>query len=170
MASGGARPAALERCDTRAFLDGCPQRVGELFRYWDRLRDGRAMPRRADFRPEAVPRHLPSILLVDVEGLDEAGVGIYRYRVVGTESVRLRGRDPTGKLVREAFFWSSGEEAIAVYERVRTGRSHLYQTAEFVSPEGRWRSEHTLLLPFSEDGERVTQVMVYSVARSSRED
>jgi len=170
MASEGERQAALVRCDTRAFLEDCPSRIAEIFRYWDSLHDGRALPRRAEFRPEAVPRHLPSILLVDVEGLDDAGIGIYRYRVVGTESVRLRGRDPTGQLVRDAFFWSSGEAAIAIYETVRTSRRHLYQTAEFFSPEGRWRSEHSLLLPFSEDGEGVTQIMVYSVARSSRGD
>src|SRR3546814_1503352 len=83
------------------------------------------MPRRAGFRPEAVPRHLPAILLIDVEGLDEAGIGIYRYRVVGTESVRLRARDPTGKLVREAFFWSSAEEAIAIYESSEEHTSEL---------------------------------------------
>lgn len=162
------RPATLVRCDTRAFLDDCPPGIAEFFHYWDSLRQGDAMPRRADFRPEAVPRHLPGILLVDVEGLDEAGVGIYRYRVVGTESVRLRGHDPTGKLVRDAFFWSSVEAAIAVYECVRTSGRHLYLTAEFVSPQGRWRSEQAILLPFSEDGSTVTQILVYSLARSSR--
>ncbi|HMA13192.1 MAG TPA: PAS domain-containing protein [Kiloniellaceae bacterium] len=166
---GGRQAAALVRCDTRAFLETCPAPVAEIFGYWDGLRAGRAMPRRADFRPEAVPRHLPAILLIDVEGVDDQGVGVYRYRVVGTESVRLRGRDPTGKLVRDGFFWSSAEAAIAVYESVRTSGRHLYQTAEFVSPEGRWRSEHTLLLPFSEGGTAVTQILVYSVARSSRE-
>src|SRR3546814_1423897 len=88
----GERRAALTRCDTNAFLEACPPSVAEIFRYWDSLRQGSAMPRRAGFRPEAVPRHLPAILLIDVEGLDEAGIGIYRYRVVGTESVRLRGR------------------------------------------------------------------------------
>lgn len=165
----GTQATALVRCDTRAFLKQCPAPVAEVFMYWDGLRGERAMPRRADFRPEAVPRHLPAILLIDVEGIDESGVGIYRYRVVGTESVRLRGNDPTGKLVRDGFFWSSAEAAVAVYESVRTSGRHLYQTAEFVSPDGRWRSEHTLLLPFSQDGTTVTQVLVYSVARSSRE-
>ena len=139
------------------------------YQYWKQKRGERAMPKRADFRPEVVPRHLPAILLIDVEGIDDLGVGVYRYRVVGTESVRLRGHDPTGKLVRDGFFWSSAEAAIAVYESVRTSGRHLYQTAEFVSPEGRWRSEHTLLLPFSEGGTAVTQILVYSVARSSRE-
>jgi hypothetical protein len=163
------RPAKTSRCATRAFLDGCPPGVAEIFNHWDGLRRGRAMPQRADFRPEAVPRHLSGILLVDVEGLDEQGIGIYRYRVVGTESVRLRGHDPTGKLVQEGFFWSSLDEALATYETVRTSRGHLYGTAEFVSPEGRWHSEYSILLPFSEDGENVSQILVYSQARSSRD-
>lgn len=166
---GGRQAAAPVRCDTRAFLAHCPAPVAEIFSYWDGLRGERALPRRADFRPEAVPRHLPAILLIDVEGVDDAGVGVFRYRVVGTESVRLRGHDPTGKLVRDGFFWSSAEAAVAVYESVRTSGRHLYQTAEFVSPEGRWRSEHTLLLPFSEGGDAVTQILVYSLARSVRE-
>ncbi len=163
------RPAKTSRCATRAFLEDCPAEIAEIFRYWDSLRGGRAMPRRGGFRPEAVPRHLRGLLLIDVEGLDEAGVGIYRYRVVGTEEVRLRGHDPTGKLVQDGFFWSSLEEALAIYESIRTSRSHLYGTAEFVSPEGRWHSEYSILLPFSEDGENVSQILVYSQARSSED-
>ena len=127
------------------------------------------MPQRADFQPEAVLRHLPGILLIDVEGLDEEGVGIYRYRVVGTEEVRLRGHDPTGKLVEEGFFWSSASEAIACYEATRKSRSFLYETAAFSSPDNRWRSEFGIILPFSEDGEMVSQILVYSLARSSRQ-
>lgn len=161
--------AMLRRCATREFLDVCPPRVAEIFHYWDGLRDGRGMPRRADFRPEAVVRHLPGILLLDVEGTDANGVGIYRYRVVGTEEVRLRGHDPTGKLVQEGFFWSSLEEALQCYETIRKSGSYLYELAEFVSPEGRWRAEHAIILPFSEDGENVTQILVYSMARSSHE-
>jgi len=163
------RPAVSVHSTGRDFLAGCPQRIAEIFTYWDGLRQGRLMPRRADFRPEAVHRHLSSILLVDVEGEDDEGVGIYRYRVVGTDEVRLRGHDPTGKLVQDGVFWSSPEEALAVYERIRTGRTHLYQVTEFVSPEGRWRSEYGILLPFSADGETVTQILVYSLARSSQD-
>ena len=155
----------MTRCATREFLDSCPPPIAELFHYWDSLRGERAMPRRADFRPEAMVRHLPNILLIDVEGIDAEGMGIYRYRVVGTEEVRLRGHDPTGKLVQEGFFWSSLEEALACYESIRKSRSYLYESAEFVSREGRWRSESAIILPFSEDGESVSQIMVYSLAR-----
>jgi hypothetical protein len=161
--------AAITRCDTREFLDDCPARMAELFHYWDSLRRGRRMPTRADFQPEAVVRHLSGMLLVDVEGIDDEGIGIYRYRVVGTDEVRLRGHDPTGKLVQEGFFWSSLEAALECYETIRTSRRHLYQVSEFVSSEGRWRSEYTIILPFSEDGENVSQILVYSLARSARD-
>src|SRR3546814_16891465 len=100
----GERRAALTHGDTNAFLEACPPSVAEIFRDWDSLRQGRAVPRRAGFRPEAVPRHLPAILLIDVEGLDEAGIGIYGYRGVGTESVGRRGSDPTGRAGQQAFF------------------------------------------------------------------
>lgn len=163
------RPATLVQTVGREFLNGCPARIAEIFTYWDGLRRGRLMPRRADFRPEAVPRHLSGILLIDVEGTDAEGIGIYRYRVVGTDEVRLRGHDPTGKLVQDGFFWSSLEEALATYERVRQERTHLYEISEFVSPEGRWRSEYGIILPFSEDGETVSQIMVYSLARGSQD-
>lgn len=161
--------AKLRRVATREFLDDCPPLIAEFFHYWDSLRQGRAMPQRADFRPEAVVRQLPGILLIDVEGIDAQGVGIYRYRVVGTEEVRLRGHDPTGKLVREGFFWSSLDDALACYETIRKSRSFLYENAEFISVEGRWRAEHAIIVPFSDDGERVTQIMVYSLARRSRD-
>ncbi|WP_193366597.1 PAS domain-containing protein [Pelagibius marinus] len=159
----------LKRCSTREFLDSCPPLIAEFFHYWDSLRQGRAMPRRADFHPEAVVRQLPGVLLLDVEGVDAEGIGIYRYRVVGTAEVDLRGHDPTGKLVQEGFFWSSLEDALDCYETIRKSRSFLYENAEFISPEGRWRAEHAVIVPFSDDDETVTQIMVYSLARSSHE-
>lgn len=162
-------PSAITRSDTREFLDVCPERIADLFHYWDGLRRGRRMPARADFKPEAVPRHLSGMLLIDVEGIDDAGIGIYRYRVVGTDEVRLRGHDPTGKLVQEGFFWLSLEDALKCYEMIRNSRQHLYQVSEFVSSEGRWRSEYAIILPLSEDGENVSQILVYSLARSARD-
>jgi len=154
----------LKRCTTREFLDVCPGRIAELFHYWDGLRRGRALPQRRDFLPEAVPYHLSGMLLIDVEGVDADGIGIYRYRVVGTEEVRLRGHDPTGKLIQDGYFWSSLEEALDCYETIRRSRSFLYEFAEFVSESGRWRSEYAIILPFSEDGETVSQILVYSLA------
>jgi len=161
--------AVLRQCRTREFLDVCPPRIAEIFHYWDGLRRGRKMPRRADFLPEQVVRHLPGILLIDVEGREADGTGIYRYRVVGTEEVRLRGHDPTGKLVRDGFFGPSLEEVMGGYDSICKSGSFMYELLEFVSPEGRWRAEHAVILPFSEDGETVSQILVYSQARSPQD-
>jgi len=160
--------AVLKQCRTREFLDVCPPRIAEIFHYWDGLRRGRKMPRRADFRPEQVVRHLPGILLIDVEGQEADGSGIYRYRVVGTEEVRLRGHNPTGKLVRDGFFGPSLPEVMTCYDSVCESGSFLYESLEFVSPEGRWRAEHAVILPLSEDGETVSQILVYSLARNAQ--
>lgn len=156
------------RLATREFLEDCPPRIAEMFHYWDGLRRDRRMPQRADFDPEDVVRHLPGILLVDVEGLDADGVGIYRYRLVGTDEVNLRGHDPTGKLIRDGFFWISLEEAVAAYEAIRISRSYSYQAVDFVSAEGRRCCQNMIVLPFSEDGSTVSQILIYSMTGNSQ--
>ena len=42
------------------------------------------MPGREDIDPADFANYLSNVLLVDVEGIDEDGLGIFRYRVVGT--------------------------------------------------------------------------------------
>ncbi|GAB4228299.1 MAG: hypothetical protein Tsb0032_35030 [Kiloniellaceae bacterium] len=125
------------------------------------------MPRRADIWPEDLVAHLPGIVLVDVEGVDEEGVGIYRYRVVGTEEVRQRGKDPTGKLIAQGFWGPSLENVLECYEFVRRKRTFLYDPRPYMTPDGRYSNEATLFLPLSEDGEAVTQVLVYSIRVST---
>ena len=156
---------AERRITSRRFLSDCPAMVAELFDYWDARRGKRLMPARTDIGPEDFRKHLPDILLVDVEGVDEKGLGVFRYRVVGTREVALRGHDPTGKLVEEGFFGPSREDVIACYELVRRERTFLYDPLEYVTPGGRWRDEYTIFLPLSNDGETVSQILVYSIKR-----
>lgn len=158
----------LRNIGTREFLADCPQEILELFRYWDRRRGEGPMPTRAQIDPADFASHLPGILLIDVEGVDDEGHGIFRYRVVGTEEVRIRGWDPTGERVEEGFFGPSLEDVLACYEAVRRERSFLYDPFEFVTPDGRWRNESTIFLPLSEDGESVSQILVYSLKREDR--
>ena len=156
------------RDSSRAFLEHCPERIAEIFHYWDELRGDRRMPSRADFDPARVVHHLPGILLVDIEGMDENGTAILRSRVVGTEEVRARGHDPTGKLVSEGFFGPSLEAAMQAYGFVHRERTFLYQLLEFKTERGLLSSEYNILLPFSSDGESVNQILGYSIARSKR--
>lgn len=152
---------------SRALLASCPKEIAEIFHYWTRKRGDRLMPRRAEIAPEDFVSHLPGILLVDVEGLDENGIGIFRYRVVGTEEVALRGFDPTGKPVQEGFFGPSLTDVLECYDYVRRERTFIYDPLEYETPDGRWRNESSIFLPLSEDGETVSQIMVYSIKRDS---
>ena len=150
------------RTTGRDFLADCPPRVAEIFRYWDLKRNGRAMPRRRDISPSDFRHHLPRVILVDVEGLDEYGLGIYRYRVVGTEEAEQRGYDPTGRLVQEGFFGPDWDNVHLCYETVRSSRGFLYDPCDYWTADRNWRCEHTIFLPLSEDGESVSQILVYS--------
>lgn len=160
--SDAGNAGALRHITNRTFLSGCPDKIAELFHYWDERRGDRIGPRRADIGPEDFPRHLPGILLVDVEGTDESGTGIFRYRVVGTGEVGLRGHDPTGKRIEEGFFGPSLEDVIGTYELVRRERTFVYDPLAYKTPNNKWCDELTILLPLSEDGEHVSQVLVYS--------
>lgn len=155
------------RDSSRAFLEHCPERIAEIFHYWDELRGDHRMPSRGDFDPARVVHHLPGILLVDVEGVDDRDCAVLRYRLVGTEEVRIRGHDPTGKLVSEGYFGPSLESVIEAYEFVRRERSFLFELLEFKTGRGLFASEYNIMLPFSEDRENVSQVLCYSIARAS---
>lgn len=153
----------------RGFLSDTSPLIRAIFEYWDRIRGRRAMPRRRDFDPVDVPAHLAGLLLIDVEGVDPEGTGIYRYRVVGTAEVANRGHDPTGKLVVEGFFGPSRDEILSTYEAVRQGGTFLYEPLHFVSEDKRLVDEYSILLPFSEDGATVSQILVFSERRVVRE-
>lgn len=136
--------------------------VRTILAYWDASRDARVLPRRVDFNPMDLPGHLPGLMLIDVEGVRPDGLGIYRYRVVGGYEVANRGHNPTGQLVEQGYFAESLESALADYERVRLTGKPLFGPVTFIDDRGRRVSEESVLLPYSEDSEMVSQILVYS--------
>lgn len=136
--------------------------IQSAFAYWDGLRGFRSMPTRAEFDPLAIHKHLPGILFIEVEGVDENGMGIYRYRVVGTNEVENRGHNPTGKLVNDGWFAESLEASLADYEWVRLNKTCFYAPIDFVTTDHLPIRELSILLPFGEEGGEVTHILVYS--------
>jgi len=163
-------PDSERRTRDLRFLETCLPNVAQIFHYWDARRGNRRMPCRADLDPVDIPRLLAGILLIDVEGVDDDGIGIYRYRVVGTREVQSRGHDPTGRLVVEGYFAETLQEAIATYELVRRDGCFLFEPLRFWSEDKHWVDEDSIALPLSEDGETVTQILVYSEQRRPSED
>jgi len=143
---------------TLDFLDSCSPGAREIFAYWDRKRGDRKMPRRADIDPAEVRWLLPNILLVDVKR-DPPG---FVYRLVGTGEVHMRRADPTGKRVAEHSFGPSPELVLANYRSVAQSCSFLYDPNSFSAPDGRFIRDESLFMPLSEDGESVSQILVYS--------
>jgi len=138
----------------------CHPDMLKVLAYWEGKRGDRAMPSRGDIDPSEIVSFLPYIMLVDVVPDERRFV----YRLVGTGEVEVRGNDPTGKPVAEAYFAASADGALKNYEAVCRTRAPLYEVDHFQVVD-RYVGESNLFLPLSDDDETVNMVMVFSVNR-----
>lgn len=125
---------------------------------WQSKCANREMPARSDFDPAEMVRFLPGITIVDIVPDDRRFV----YRLLGTREVRMRGRDPTGKGVAEGFFAASADAAIAAYQDVVTRRAPRFEQRNFTTPDQRFGSEQSIILPLSDDGETINKLIAYT--------
>jgi hypothetical protein len=140
-----------------AELEGCHASIVKLHDYWRSKCGDRAMPARRDIDPTDMRGLLPNVILVDV--VDDARR--YVYRLVGTHEVEMRGSDPTGKPVREAFYAESAEDTLRYLDRVvATARPVLYR-GTYQPTSTRTQTEETLFLPLSNDGAKVNMILIY---------
>jgi hypothetical protein len=132
--------------------------VRELYLYWHGKCRGGRLPRRTDIDPLDIPRLLPYLTIVEVVK-DERR---YVYRLVGTKEVEIRGQDPTGKSVAEAYYGPSVDEAHMFYDQAVVTAGPVYDDSPFIGPEGRYNDDEMLFLPLSDDGARVTRILLIS--------
>jgi hypothetical protein len=132
--------------------------VAQVFRYWDRAREGRVMPSPADIDFLELRPWLPGILMVEVADGESREL---IYRVVGERAIRLRGYDPTGMTVAKAAFGRSVPHILTNYTVVIDLRIPLYGWREDDGTDAKRGGSGTLLLPLSSDGQRVDWVLVY---------
>jgi hypothetical protein len=133
------------------------QSIRDLHGYWDAKRGGRAMPARADIDPTELKRYLPDVILIDVV----EDVRRYVYRLVGTHEVEMRGSDPTGKPVGEAFYAESADDTMALLDRVVQSKAPVLYHGTYQPTRTRIQEEDTLFLPLSKDGSAVNMILVY---------
>lgn len=141
-----------------------PESLTRVFAYWCGKRGGRPMPARADIDPSEIKPLLPYMILVDVVYDAEARPD-FVYRLVGTREVEIRGNDPTGHRVAEAFHGPSAENAVGCYVQVVEARAPLLDDEYFVRDGDRYADEANLFLPLSNDGEHVNMVLVFTAYR-----
>jgi hypothetical protein len=138
----------------------CHPDIRTILAYWQSKCRGRIMPSRIDIDPAELVALLPYIILVDVVDDNRRFV----YRLVGTGEVQVRGNDPTGKPVADAYFAANAEEALKNYEAVCATREPLYEEDNFQVVD-RYIGEANLFLPLSDDDKTVNKIMVFSVNR-----
>ena len=138
----------------------CHPDILKILAYWEGKRGDRAMPRRGDIDPAELIELLPNIMLVDVVDDERQFV----YRLVGTGEVQVRGKDPTGKSVKEGYFAASPEAAVANYQKVCDTKAPYYEEDEFQVVD-RYIGEANLFLPLSDDGRTVNKILVFSINR-----
>ena len=112
----------------------------ELFRYWNRLRNGRAAPKRSEVEPRAISSVLSDTFILAV---GEETV----FRLAGTRLCATYGRELTGVPFRSLFI----EDAQRLVDRVVSGVAAEKSVALIVfeagSEGGRSLDFETLLLP-----------------------
>jgi hypothetical protein len=117
-----------------------------LYAYWDRQRQGRAMPGRSDIDPAGLPAGvLPSLAMFD---LIEHARRI-RVRLLGTDLVTRFGRDFTGRYLDEIMNGDYLDYLAGLCREVHARRAPLYTENMF-----RWQVRQDivtrrLLLPLA---------------------
>ena len=126
-----------------------------LHEYWNSLRDGRAVPRRADLDPGKIPRLLPYIMMYNV-----VPGGGYTIRLVGEEVVRFVGRNATGQPAGSTLSPRSAETVVAILDMVTRERAPKFRTGKaHWQPNKAHRDYEACFLPLSADGATVNIIL-----------
>jgi hypothetical protein len=138
-------------------LTGCHITLQRLYDYWHLKRGTRAMPARSDLDPADMKALLPHLILIDVVP-DERR---YVYRLVGTREVEMRGSDPTGKAVKDAYYAESAGETVAYLDRVVKTRAPVLYRGTYQPTSTRTQEEDVLFLPLSKTGVACDMILIY---------
>ncbi len=145
--------------DTRLDLDSesLPKPLAELLAYWDKLRAGRAMPRRSEIDPIDIAGHLRRVHLLSVEGPDT-----YRFRIYGGGVTNPDAVDMTGRTTMD--YSDSGFSRMVtrhLHECVAEAKPVGYEVLARLDEEP---YEYTFIaVPLSNNGSDVNMLLVRSV-------
>ena len=138
--------------DPQAIRDA---RLLGLFHYWHGKCQGRVMPARRDIDPIEMRQWLGNLLLVDFppDPLQ------YRIRLDGVNLVQFYSSSREGRGVEVMTSEEERRIVLPQYMTVLEKKQPAYYETQFVTSEGIVTSQRKLLLPLSEDGERVNMVL-----------
>ncbi len=138
--------------DVNAIRDN---RLRSLFQYWSSKLRGRSMPARKDLDPLEMRPWLGNLVLVDFPGDPKE----YRIRLEGVNVVQFYGSSRTGRGIEAMTSELERQVVLPQYFSVVETKEPAYYEAEFISSEGVLTYQHKLVLPLSDDGERVNMTL-----------
>ena len=128
-------------------------RINRLLAYWEQRCEGRTMPAKRDIDPADLKPLLPYLMIAEIH---QEPLRV-RYRLVGTEAVRLAQEDYTGRWLGESAWMAPEVESYTKqYAALVATRRPLLGTGHLVSEDGKERIFEWGKFPLSEDGEQVT--------------
>lgn len=138
--------------------------IERLCRHWDAVRRGRDFPSKGDIDPTAVVSCLPFMSVAEIH---QEPLRI-RYRLVGTEIVRLRGVDFTWKWLHE-LGWNQETvaEFLTQYDMMLRKRKPVFGVDDILWVDGRTRLYEWALMPLSEGGKTISHCLVIEDLRAS---
>jgi hypothetical protein len=146
-------PARFIRSVTPAQISDYPA-LAALLTLWERKRRGRLAPQRRDFTAEDLHLWFGNLMVIDVVD----GGQDFRYRVYGTDIATAYGHDMTNRLASE-FPAPIAEFVLSNYREIVDQIRPMF--CEHTPPlEISVYSWQRLILPLSEDGTSVSQILV----------
>ncbi len=130
--------------------------VRELYDYWLSVHPPLGLPGRQHVDPAAIPRLLPHVFMVDVcrDPLR------FRYRLVGTEYVRLMGSDLTGRYLDEVHPGFHGLIRRQYVEAADQGRpGYRKGSIMYTRPDRCYLGMERVILPLARNGSEVDMLL-----------
>jgi len=121
-----------------------------FYEYWLKIKGDRQMPARSDFDPVDLPRVIPYLSLEDVTHDPTR----FQVRLVGGQT--SSARNSKGQYLDEI---KGTEDIIHMLKQMVDRKEPYYYISNITWDDRRYKTYSSLIVPYSDDGERVTLAM-----------
>jgi hypothetical protein len=137
-------------------------RLMSLYGYWSDKKGARPLPGRKDIDPLEMKDWLGNLMLVEFPG----DITSYRIRLDGTNLEHYYGSARTGRGIETLTSEEERELILEQYRPVVESKRPRYIESDFINSDGVFSRQAKLILPLSNDGDRVDMVLVGIYFRS----
>jgi len=130
-------------------------KVALVLRYWNSLRQGARLPKRAEIDPAAIKAALPHVMITGIS---------YRpfrvlYRLVGTEIVHWARIDFTNRYADELIFDDKERDWTDYYRAAVDARKPAYGLTDWADEDRAPLWAESIICPLSTDGETIDRCL-----------